>query len=280
MLNDRKIAAVSVIIPCFCCANTIARAVASVATQTLRPAEVILVEDFSCDGTLDALYELQAQYPEGWIKVIPLPENRGPGSARNIGWEMASQPYIAFLDADDSWHPKKIEIQYGWMEAHPQVALTGHACQVIVEGKLVSVDELSIDTWAFTPVSRGQLLLSNRFPTRSVMLRRELPYRFAEGKCHSEDYLLWCEIALDGNPCYRSEAKLAYLYKAEYGEAGLSGNLWAMEKGELDTYRRLRASGRLSWLEVQELYFWSLAKFMRRLSLVWYRRTFHRSTIK
>ena len=56
-------APVSVIIPCFRCTKTIARALASVAAQTLRPAEVILVDDASGDGTRAVLHELQAYYP-------------------------------------------------------------------------------------------------------------------------------------------------------------------------------------------------------------------------
>ncbi len=61
------------------------------------------------------------------------------------------------------------------------------------------------------------------------MLRRDLPHRFFAGKRYSEDYLLWCEILLDGYACYLSPLPLAFMFKADYGEAGLSGNLWAME---------------------------------------------------
>lgn len=271
-MNPVAMVSVTVIIPCFRCADTIGRAVASVAAQTARPVEVILVEDGSGDDTLDVLYALQAQYPKGWIKVVPMPENRGPGSARNAGWELATQPYIAFLDADDAWHPRKIEIQYGWMEVHPEVALTGHACRVVSGTQHNDGDDVFLDQPIFSRVSAHKLLLSNRFSTPSAMLRRTLPQRFVEGKRHSEDYLLWCEIALDGNLCYRSEAELAYLYKAEYGEAGLSGNLWAMAKGELDTYQRLKKTGRIGWLAQHGLYCWSVAKFVRRLVLTSMRR--------
>src|SRR5690606_11478324 len=109
--------------------NTVVRAVASVDAQTLLPAEVILVDDSSGDGTLNVLYSLQEKYTPGWIKVLALPENVGAGEARNAGWEMATQDYIAFLDADDSWHPQKIEIQYEWMRSHIDVSFTGHVCE-------------------------------------------------------------------------------------------------------------------------------------------------------
>lgn len=258
-------ASVSVIIPCYCCSETIERAVASVAAQTLKPAEVLLVEDYSSDNTLRVLESFQQCYGADWIKIIAQPENRGPGSARNAGWEAATQPYIAFLDADDAWHPQKIEIQFGWMRDNPEVALTGHACRFVSNLNEQMGRKLTLDEAPFRPVGRQQLLISNRFSTRSVMLRRDLPHRFAPEKRHSEDYLLWCEICLDGYSCYRSPLTLAFLFKAHYGEAGLSGNLWLMEKGELDTYTRLCQSKRIALHNLPVLYGWSVARYLHRV---------------
>lgn len=110
-------APVSVVVPCWRCRDTIARAVESIAAQTRLPHEVILVDDASGDGTAGALHALAGRYPKDWITVIEQRDNGGAGVARNAGWETASSPYIAFLDADDAWHPKKLEIQVAWMEA-------------------------------------------------------------------------------------------------------------------------------------------------------------------
>ena len=121
---------VSVIVPCYCCAATIETAIESVARQTARPAEVILVDDASGDDTVAALRRLHHRHGADWMKVIRQEQNGGPSVARNAGWAMATQPYLAFLDADDSWHPRKVELQYGWMAAHPEVALTGHSVAV------------------------------------------------------------------------------------------------------------------------------------------------------
>jgi hypothetical protein len=71
------------------------------------------------------------------------------------------------------------------------------------------------------------------------MIRRDLPQRFLEGKSRSEDYLVWLQIVQAGNPAWRLDVPLAYRYKAPYGDGGLSGDLWKMELGELDTYRRM-----------------------------------------
>lgn len=266
MKPEIAMASVSVIIPCYRCAQTIKRAVVSVAAQTLRPAEVILVDDHSCDDTLGALRALSNQYPSGWIKVIALDKNVGAGTARNAGWKAASQDFIAFLDADDAWHPQKIEAQYHWMAAHSTFALTGHAYRVLKgeEGEADNARHPS-DEVVFNPVRPWQLLISNRFSTISVMLRRSLPHRFAQGKRHSEDFLLWSEVCLDGHLCALSNEALGYLYKAVYGAGGLSGDLWRMQKGELDNYWQLRRSMRIGWVSFWALTLLSLAKYVRRL---------------
>lgn len=253
---------VSVIVPCYRCSATIDRAVESISLQTARPAEVILIDDGSGDDTLAALQRLQQRHGADWIKVIVQEKNSGPSVVRNAGWAMATQPYLAFLDADDSWHPRKIELQYGWMAAHPEVALTGHAV-VVLRGN-EEVPEVAVPLLA-NQVSAKRLLLSNRFSTPTVMLKRNLGFRFEPAKRCSEDYLLWLSMVLRGHIAYRFEAVLAYLHKEHFGEGGLSGQLWAMERGELDAYRQVYNEKLLSALSLAALSSYSLIKFVRRV---------------
>src|SRR5262249_7457487 len=162
------------------CKGTIRRAVSSAARQSRRPAELILVDDASGDGTLEHLEELQGEFGGNWLKIIALDENTGPGTARNAGWDAATGKYLAFLDADDAWHERKLEIQSAFMEAHPEVALCGHAYRRLREGEGggdVAVGQTSARTITF-----GMLLRSNRFVTPSAMLRRDIPYRFLPGR--------------------------------------------------------------------------------------------------
>ncbi|MGB5082945.1 MAG: glycosyltransferase family 2 protein, partial [Burkholderiales bacterium] len=124
---DSERVPVSVVIPCYRCKGTLRRAIASVAGQSARPVEVVLVDDGSDDGSLGLLRDIQHELGGDWVKVIALGQNRGAGPARNAGWNVATGRYLAFLDADDAWHPRKIEVQYSFMESNPGVALCGHA---------------------------------------------------------------------------------------------------------------------------------------------------------
>jgi glycosyltransferase involved in cell wall biosynthesis len=257
---------VSVVIPCYRCAATIERAVASVAAQSQLPERVILVEDCSGDDTLARLYQLQSRYPAGWIEVIAKPRNGGPGETRNIGWEAAATPYVAFLDADDSWHPRKLELQYRLMADDPELALTGHRGRNL-DGDAPPAADGALPARPHEharPVPPNRLLLFNEFITRSVMLRRDLPQRFEPHKKYCEDYLLWMQIVFAGHKASVLELPLAYAFKADSGDGGLSQHVWRMEKGELDAYRRIFRAQRIGPLVALPVYLFSLAKFARR----------------
>lgn len=256
-------APVSAVIPCWRCADTISRAMDSIASQSLRPAEVILVDDASGDGTLAELYRLAGQYPPGWVQVIALETNGGPGAARNAGWEYAKQPWIAFLDADDAWHPRKVELQMSWLEQHPDAAMCGHGTALLSTPTIYPDAPARPRGWR---VGFLNMVIANRFPTRSVMLRRDLPFRFQDW-FHSEDFHLWLLLILSNYSCYRLEGLLAFSFREDASDGGLSGNLWRHERQELLVWRTLYREGKISWAYWFVASTWSLIKFVRRLML-------------
>lgn len=255
------------IIPCYRCKDSIGRAVNSILQQTLLPCEVILVDDASHDGTLEVLHELAKQYP-GWLKVIELNLNSGAAGARNKGWAAAAHPYIAFLDADDSWHPEKIRIQYGHMLANESIAMSGHLCDIYKYRNVYLSCPVVLNTRKIKPIS---LIFKNCFWTPTVMLKRDIPFRFTKSKRFAEDFYLWQQIAFSGLLVTRIELPLAYVYKKLYGEAGLSAQLWEMEKGELNNFVRLYKTGILSVVLFFIAYSFSFLKFSKRFIVNFFR---------
>ena len=245
---------------------------ASVAAQTTLPHEVLLVEDSSPDGgkTLEAVQHLATRYGDIFdVKIIVLKENGGAASARNAGWAIATQPYIAFLDSDDAWHPRKIEYQYEYMRTHPGVALCGHTYRISRDSV-----EYPSPSWSGVAesISPFRLLLSNPFVTPSVMVKSDIPFRFMSGKRYTDDHLLWMEIALAGLSVVRLSAPLAVIHKALYGEGGLSSHMWAMEKSELHNYWYLHKNKRNGLPLTVFLLVFSLAKYVRRMVIMGGRR--------
>lgn len=96
---------ISVIIPVYNRATTILCALESVLTQTLRPHEIIVVDDCSTDGTVAVLNNIT----EPCVRIIRLERNGGAQNARIRGIEMARGDYLAFLDSDDEWFPDALE---------------------------------------------------------------------------------------------------------------------------------------------------------------------------
>jgi glycosyltransferase involved in cell wall biosynthesis len=258
------VAPVSVVVPCFQCKATIQRAVASIEAQSVRPLEIILVDDASGDGTLEVLLEVRQRLGAERVKVIALERNVGAGEARNAGWNAAAGTYVAFLDADDAWHPRKIEFQHAFMRDHPGFAASGHAHSIARADR--EVDARAPEA-GFSSVGRRELLLSNRFITPSAMVRRELPFRFRRGKRYMEDHALWLDLVVAGLPVARLNACLASIFKAPFGEAGLSARVFAMEAGELAMYRDLWRERGISLAAFAALALYSIGKFFRRLLL-------------
>lgn len=255
-------ALVSVVIPCYRCVLTIERAIASVAAQTLLPAEVILVDDASGDTTRTVLTKLSQKFPAGWIKLVFLDQNVGAGSARNAGWAAASQPFVAFLDADDAWHTHKIAIQYGYMVSHQDVALCGHGFRMLKQGQMPDWDA---GIGEARTVGECAMLLSNRFVTPSVMVKRELGYRFVEQQRHMEDHMLWMKVVCSGARVVKLTNELAAIYKNSFGVTGLSSHVWLMERSDLNNFRRLYRDGFVSSLQLAFLIPFSLLKHLRRM---------------
>lgn len=113
--DSRERATVGVIIPAYRAAATIGRALASVAAQTLRPSEVIVVDDGSDDGTAEVAQEQEARFTDVRFLVLKQ-ENRGAGAARNRAIAECRSRYVAFLDADDEWMPTKLEASLSRLE--------------------------------------------------------------------------------------------------------------------------------------------------------------------
>lgn len=254
---------ISVVIPCYRCRDTLERAVASALRQTRVPEEVILVDDASPDGET---LRRAAQSSAGRVRIVSLPHNRGAASARNAGWDAARGELVAFLDADDAWHPRKLELQAGLMERHPEYSLSGHLHLLDGDAEMVEAEPRHVEI-GFTA-----LLFRNRFATSSVMLKRSLRERFADDQRYGEDYLLWLRLAAAGHRMARLEARLVTRFQPPFGGAGLSGQLWPMERAELRSYRAIHAEGAIGWGMLGMVTGWSLARYGRRAVVTGLRR--------
>ncbi|HOX51834.1 MAG TPA: glycosyltransferase family 2 protein [Fibrobacteria bacterium] len=100
---------VSIVMPVYNSARTLAASVESVQAQSWQEWELLLVDDGSSDSSRKLIEELASA--DSRIRSIFLSSNKGAALARNEGVKVAKGRYIAFLDSDDLWLPGKLEAQ-------------------------------------------------------------------------------------------------------------------------------------------------------------------------
>ena len=182
-------ASVSVIIPTFNRASKVARAIASVLSQTISDYEIIVVDDGSTDRTSSALTSFGSH-----IRVITHPQQLGVSAARNTGVKSTTSPLIAFLDSDDCWFPEKLAVQISFFLEHPEAV----ACQTqekwIRKGLLVNPKKKHLKPSG--DIFSQSLKLCLVSPS-AVMLKRSLLEEvglFDETFPWCEDYDLWLRV--------------------------------------------------------------------------------------
>ncbi|MBI5304089.1 MAG: glycosyltransferase family 2 protein [Chloroflexi bacterium] len=254
---------VSVVIPCFNVEHTIGLALDSVAAQTRPVCEVICVDDASTDHTRRVIADWQARNAATPVRVLQMPRNSGPSAARNLGWDAAVGEYIAFLDADDAWHPQKIAVQYEWMRTHPPVALSGHTHLVAEQSDRTALPMLSAPR-AYT-IARDEILISNPFVTPSVMLKRSLTERFNPQRRYTEDYLLWMQICLAQHIVVLLDLPLVIVSRGA-GQSKLSRNYFRMRVGDVQNYWQLWRAHQIGLFRMIFLIPFSLLKFLLLLT--------------
>ncbi len=128
---------VSVVIPAFNAARTIGQTLDSITSQTYRSLDIIVVDDGSTDET--AAIARHACRSDARMRVITQP-NGGVAAARNAGIRASSGAFVAFIDADDLWHPRKIEMQVAALLAEEtNVALVYSPFRVIdMDGNVIA----------------------------------------------------------------------------------------------------------------------------------------------
>ena len=248
---------VTAIIPTFRSEKVVIRAIESVLNQSSPVDEIIIVDDASDDRTVQVVRDFAISHPQ--IRLIVNNHNLGPGQSRNAAWNLATTEYLAFLDADDTWHPKKIELQREWFKTNPSEVICGTQHCVINQDKIHSDNEM------VSSFTLKDLLWRNRFTTPSVMLRRDISLRFDPKLRLSEDYLLWMEIASEFGRVNRINQPLTILHKPIFGAAGLSSKIFPMYMGELNTIRILKQQNRINHLTYLQSISWSTLKLVRRL---------------
>lgn len=231
---------VSVIIPVYNYAHSVARSIESVCEQTQNPKEIIVIDDGSTDNPEKSVSDVTEKYPDANI-VFVKKENGGVASARNLGAKLSTGKYICCLDADDAIAPEFLETCTGYLESNPSVYTAYTRLQYIKPN-----GETGVSDWPGEYVYDKFLNKHNQVPTCNVS-RREVWERLGgqRGKyspvgAGSEDAEMWLRAGAAGMGAALASKKPLFIYSwmsglvsgsTEYREVDwLQDHPWAKDK--------------------------------------------------
>lgn len=213
---------ISVVIPTLNRINTLQRALDSVINQTYKPAEIIVVDNGSSDGTLKFLKE---QYP----KITILTENKiGVSSARNKGIKKSINQWIALLDSDDAWHPRKLEIQTSMLDSALKEYNLIHTDEVWFRNNK-HINQMKKHKKQGGYIFERCLSLCCISPS-SVLFKKNILDKvglFDESLPVCEDYDMWLKICSSEEVLFAQD-KLTYKYGGHKDQ--LSKSYWGMDR--------------------------------------------------
>jgi len=184
----------SIIIPTFNRAALLREALASVARQTFRDFEVIVVDDGSSDETEQVV--ASCGMPVNFLRQ----ENRGPGAARNLAIQKAQGQYIAFLDSDDQWFPWTLDTYHRIIDDQRPVFMSGFALPLEDSTTASNIDASLLNIRSFPHLLEA---CTDRVPpvggTPSICLNRVALQEtggFVSRKISGEDTDLWLRLGM------------------------------------------------------------------------------------
>lgn len=176
----------SIILPVFNAEKYIAKSIESILSQTFSDYELIIINDGSNDDTL----RIAQSYTDERIKIYSNQQNQGLIPTLNWGFRLAKGNLIARMDADDMSDKHRLELQFNFMKAHPQVDLCGTQAIIFDQNKQQRLtmplqnDEI-----------KAHLLWGNSIIHATLMLRKSFwlqhQLSFDLKYLHAEDYDLW-----------------------------------------------------------------------------------------
>jgi glycosyltransferase involved in cell wall biosynthesis len=235
---------ISVVVPLFNTADFIAMALDSIQSQTYTDFEVIVVDDGSTDTGPAVVQQYVVNDPRfNLVSQV----NRGLAGARNTGIAAARGNYVAFLDADDAWHPEKLAEHVQHLESNPAVGVSYAGSDFIDQtGKLIGQSQnpkltnvSSADIFCRNPIGNGSAPVIRRSILDEVefcvnscgQLRR---CWFDESFRQSEDIELWTRISVSTCCIFEGLDRKLTLYRVN--SAGLSADT----RRQLESWLRFR----------------------------------------
>ena len=174
---------ISVIMSAYNSEKFISKSIDSILAQTFKNFELIIINDSSIDKTKDIIETYRKK--DKRIKIICNRQNLGPAKSRNRALKIAKGEYIAIMDSDDVSLPKRLEVQYHFLENNPDIFLIG--------GGAININESGEETTKHNPIVnenklRAALEKENAIYHPTAMFRKEKGNFYRDKFRYGQDY--------------------------------------------------------------------------------------------
>ncbi len=215
---------IDIIMPAYNCEEYIENAINTVKKQTYKNWNLIIVNDYSTDGTKKKILENVNEK----IQLIDLKSHVGVAEARNVGIKKSKNRYIAFLDADDMWKENKLYEQLKFMKQN-EYEFTFTSFSYLKNGKIKRVKRIP------SKLNYNQALKNTIILTSTVMIDQAKVKNIKMPKIESEDTATWWSILKQG---YTANGLNENLTVYRVHEKGLSFNKIIGIKRVWNLYRK------------------------------------------
>lgn len=182
---------VSIVTPAYRAAHFIGETIRSVQAQTYQDFEMLVVDDCSPDDTAAIVESFSAGDPR--IRLLRQPTNGGPAAARNRALAEARGRWIAFLDSDDTWLPRKLEKQLAFHRACGAKISFTEFRRVDSDGSHLG-RLITVRDW----LDYSRLLCDTGIATSTVIVDRTKTGLFSMKNTYLDDYACWLELLRSG----------------------------------------------------------------------------------
>lgn len=209
----------SIIIPVYNKSEQLVRTLTTVFRQTYKEFEVIIIDDGSTDNSVSVI---RNHFDDSRLRVITQ-KNQGVSAARNKGIGQAQYPFIAFLDADDLWHPQYLEVNKSVIEQHPEVSIFGSGYEWIypdeelIPSPLATIPQAEVVNNYFETALQQPLFWTSATVVRKADLVQA--GLFNPTLKVGEDYDVWFRVLLRFKGIH-IPAKLAWYMRSDRGQLG------------------------------------------------------------
>lgn len=223
---------VSVVIPVYNSADTLAEAMESILAQTYRNFELLILDDGSTDSSADIASSLAAR--DGRIRLIRQ-SNQGKSAAATRALHDAAGEFVAIMHSDDIALPQRIEKQLAFMRARPEIDLCGTGFEMF--GAISTIIHVESDP----DLIRAMFLFSNMLAHSSVMMRRAVAQivQYDPTYTFAEDYELWTRLSLRYRISNVNEILLRYRVTTHHTSDNYNKNIVADARRAQHAYLRM-----------------------------------------